>query len=191
MKNNPRWQKFQLTGLVNGIDWSGGRPPFKGVTVTTLPKTKIAPENRPGPKRKGSSPNHPFSDVSFREGWWWNQPILKHMRKSNWIISPSFGVKIPQKMPWKPPVMYLWIAGFFLANRFIKRHLTSWQLEYIPPISFIFFSNTSRVIRRNKIYIKKVSQKNESPNFIQERMPPPKKKSSIPKHPLHASLGGG
>ena len=31
----------------------------------------VAPENRPGPNRKGSSPNHPFSGafaVSFREG---------------------------------------------------------------------------------------------------------------------------
>ena len=40
----------------------------------TLPEfniAAIAPENRPTPKRKGSSSNHPFSgafDVSFREG---------------------------------------------------------------------------------------------------------------------------
>ena len=39
----------------------------------TLLKTKIAPKNRPGPKRKGLSSNHPFSfrcklAVSFREG---------------------------------------------------------------------------------------------------------------------------
>ena len=40
----------------------------------TLPEfniATIAPENRPTPKRKGSSSNHPFSgafDVSFREG---------------------------------------------------------------------------------------------------------------------------
>ena len=35
--------------------------------VSTLPETNIAaiaPENRPGPKRKGSSPNHPFSGAS-------------------------------------------------------------------------------------------------------------------------------
>ena len=39
----------------------------------TLPKTNsiFAPENRPGPKRKRSYSNHPFSGalaVSFREG---------------------------------------------------------------------------------------------------------------------------
>ena len=27
-------------------------------------------------------------------GWWLNQPICKNMRKSNWIISPIFGVNI-------------------------------------------------------------------------------------------------
>ena len=26
--------------------------------------------------------------------WWLNQPILKNMRKSNWIISARFGVNI-------------------------------------------------------------------------------------------------
>ena len=30
-------------------------------TRSTLPKTNIAPENRPGPKRKRSHSNHPFS----------------------------------------------------------------------------------------------------------------------------------
>ena len=30
----------------------------------TLPKTTIAPENRSGPKRKGSSSSHPFSGVN-------------------------------------------------------------------------------------------------------------------------------
>ena len=36
---------------------------------STLPKTNIAPENRPKPKRKGSYSNHQFSgaeNVSFR-----------------------------------------------------------------------------------------------------------------------------
>ena len=33
-----------------------------------MERTEFTPENRQNPKRKGSSSNHPFSSVSFREG---------------------------------------------------------------------------------------------------------------------------
>ena len=33
----------------------------KSISAATVPKTKVSPENRPGPKRKGSSSNHQFS----------------------------------------------------------------------------------------------------------------------------------
>ena len=42
----------------------------RGITFSEQTK-QFAPGNRPKPKRKGSSSNHPFSDafaVSFREG---------------------------------------------------------------------------------------------------------------------------
>ncbi len=46
-----------------------GKPCFS--LFIAFPETNIAPENRPGPKRKRSSSNHQFSGafaVSFREG---------------------------------------------------------------------------------------------------------------------------
>ncbi len=50
------------------------RPPAISDKLPSLKLTAKAPENRPGPKRKQSSSNHPFSflanvAVSFRGGW--------------------------------------------------------------------------------------------------------------------------
>ena len=43
---------------------------IRAVYIYTLAKPDIAPEHRPGPKRKRSYSNHPFSGVNcyFREG---------------------------------------------------------------------------------------------------------------------------
>ena len=56
----------------------------------TLPETnsEFAPENRPGPKRKGSSSNHQFSGamlVSFREGIF-HASTMNSSKSSRWTL---------------------------------------------------------------------------------------------------------
>ena len=54
----------------------------------TLPETNIAPANRPGPERKGSSSNHPFSGAMLVSG-------RVYLQAPKWVIPFPSSLFIP------------------------------------------------------------------------------------------------
>ena len=74
----------------------------------TLPEfniAAIAPENRPTPKRKGSSSNHPFSgafDVSFREGI---VVVKGGVPTRGWGFSLHVSLRFPPTHRWRMDIL--------------------------------------------------------------------------------------
>lgn len=119
-------------------DVSGGTS--KNTLKSTMPKTNIlvAFENRPSPKREGSSPNHQFS------------------RGNCWFLSLTLGA--PLKMSFYIPDIYMWRTWWRFknsktnhgwknssANHLKCMHRTLQIVGYTDPISRCFakFSSTN------------------------------------------------
>ena len=113
--------------LPKKITWISGPSPCRlrlESTINTLPETNIAPENRPGPKRKRSYSNHQFSGAwKFQGGSrvhlfelspsnLWRQIHAKkkcprHLGTA-WLLHPA-----PLKQHWYPPSR---MVAFFLKK---------------------------------------------------------------------------
>ena len=77
---------------------------------STIPETNIAPENRPKPKRKGSSSNHPFSGANLQlfSGSIYFSFFPTTLSKSNQVILCD--LFIPKR--WRSPTTFEFRSRF-------------------------------------------------------------------------------